>query len=60
MVPLMHFSNYVWFEHTQRNVPEQCVNLLKLKPENSWTQKLIMKQSSDYLEILNLVKLQVW
>ena len=38
-----HFSNYVWFDHTQRNIRNQCVDLQcvdlpKLKLENSWTQ----------------------
>jgi len=32
---VMHFSNYVWLEHTQRTVPKESVDLLKLKPETS-------------------------
>ena len=46
LVPLMHFGNYVQFEHTQRNIslPKQCVSLPKLKPEDPWTQNYEVKQ----------------
>ena len=51
LVPLMHFiiNKFVWFEHTQRNVPKRCVDLPKLKPENSWTQNYEAKQWNHWL-----------
>ena len=60
LVPLMHFGNYVQFEHTQRNIslPKQCVN--RKIPEHKitkWTNGIFEYLAIIKSEIMRLVTL---